>query len=153
MTKQLPLFPELSADPPLIGKPASPAPSVLRQAVKAYLPTVSDLPPAERPRSRLEAYGSGALATTELLAVLLGTPHQITDAEKLLADFQGLPGIAQATWTELCDQDGIGPACTARIKASLELGRRLLVTAPIDKPQIRSPADAANMLMAEMSLL
>ena len=152
MTQQLSLFPNLPAGPPARDK-LRPSHTGLRQAVEAYMPTVSDLPPAERPRSRLEAYGSGALATAELLAVLLGTPHQITDAEKLLADFQGLPGIAQATWTELCQQDGIGQASTARIKAALELGRRLLVTAPIEKPQVRSPADAANLLMAEMSLL
>ena len=152
MTQQLPLFPDLPAGSPARDKPR-PSHTSLRQAVEAYLPTVTDLPAAERPRARLEAYGSGALATAELLAVLLGTPHQITDAEKLLADFQGLPGIAQATWTELCQQDGIGQASTARIKAALELGRRLLVTAPIEKPQVRSPADAANLLMAEMSLL
>ena len=152
MTQQLSLFPELPAGPPARDKPLSSQVN-LRQAVEAYLPTVTDLPPAERPRARLEAYGSGSLATAELLAVLLGTPHQITDAEKLLADFQGLPGIAQATWTELCQQDGIGHASTARIKAALELGRRLLVTAPSERPQVRTPADAANMLMAEMSLL
>ena len=152
MTQQLSLFPDLLAGVPASDKPPSKQVS-LRQALEAYLPTVGDLPAAERPRARLEAYGSGALATAELLAVLLGTPHQITDAEKLLADFQGLPGIAQATWTELCQQDGIGQASTARIKAALELGRRLLVTAPIEKPQVRSPADAANLLMAEMSLL
>ena len=152
MTQQLPLFPDLPTSPPARDKPPSRQVS-LRQAVEAYLPTVSDLPPAERPRTRLEAYGSGSLATAELLAVLLGTPHQLHDAERLLGEFEGLPGIAQATWTELCNLDGIGPASTARIKASLELGRRLLVTAPSERPQVRTPADAANMLMAEMSLL
>ena len=126
---------------------------MLRQAVAEYLPTVNDLPAAERPRARLEHYGSGALATSELLAVLLGTPQQVHDAERLLANLEGLPGIAQANWTELCDQPGIGPTCTARIKAALELGRRLLVAAPSDKPMVRSPADAANMLMPEMGLL
>lgn len=152
MTQQLSLFTDLPSGPPARDKPSA-VQLNLRQAVEAYLPTVGDLPPAERPRARLEAYGSGSLATAELLAVLLGTPHQLHDAERLLGEFEGLPGIAQATWNELCDLDGIGPAACARIKASLELGRRLLVTAPIDKPQVRSPADAANMLMAEMSLL
>ena len=82
MTQQLSLFPDLVAGPPARDKPLSSQVN-LRQAVEAYLPTVTDLPPAERPRARLEAYGSGSLATAELLAVLLGTPHQITDAEKL----------------------------------------------------------------------
>ena len=41
----------------------------------------------------------------------------------------------------------------ARIKAAFELGRRLLVERPMDRCQIRSPADAANLLMGEMGLL
>lgn len=151
MNQQLSLFLNLPAGPPARDKPSKQV--NLRQAVAEYLPTVSDLPPAERPRARLEHYGCGALGTAELLAILIGTPHQVHDAERLLATFDGLPGIAQATWTELCDQDGIGPGIVARIKASLELGRRLLVTAPHERPQVRTPADAVNLLMAEMSLL
>ena len=85
MTQQLPLFPDLPAGSPARDKPR-PSHTSLRQAVEAYLPTVTDLPAAERPRARLEAYGSGALATAELLAVLLGTPHQITDAFQVERD-------------------------------------------------------------------
>jgi DNA repair protein RadC len=33
------------------------------------------------------------------------------------------------------------------------MGRRLLITAPHERPQITSPADAANLLMLEMSHL
>ncbi len=154
MTQQLSLFPDLPALAAKGKQPAAqPKPLMLRQAMADYLPTVSDLPPAERPRARLEAYGAGALGTAELLAILIGTQHQVHDAEKLLSTFDGLPGIAQATWTELCDQDGIGPGIVARIKASLELGRRLLVAAPHERPMVRTPADAANLLMPEMGLL
>lgn len=146
MTTQLTLFSDIEA------APKARVPN-LRQAMAEYLPSVNDLPQAERPRSRLEFYGSGALSTSELLAVLIGTPHQLHDAERLLSTLEGLPGLAQANWTELCDQPGIGPSTTARIKAAFELGRRLLVAAPSEKPMVRTPADAANMLMAEMSLL
>ena len=154
MSSQPSLFPDLPAPAPKKRLPAAqPETSMLREAMAAYLPTVNELPPTERPRARLEAYGSGMLSTAELLAILIGTPHQVHDAEKLLSTLEGLPGIAQATWTELCGQPGIGPATTARIKAALELGRRLLVAAPHERPQVRQPADAANLLMAEMSLL
>ena len=156
MSFQPSLFPDLPQPAPAARNKqvvAKPETLMLREAMTAYLPSVNELPPAERPRARLEAYGSGALGTAELLAILIGTPHQVHDAEKLLSTLEGLPGIAQATWTELCSQPGIGPVITTRIKAALELGRRLLVAAPIDKPQVRSPADAANLLMAEMSLL
>jgi DNA repair protein RadC len=49
--------------------------------------------------------------------------------------------------------NGVGPAQTARIKAALEFGRRLMLTAPEDRYTIRSPGDIAQLLMAEMSNL
>ena len=54
---------------------------------------------------------------------------------------------------ELRHEPHIGEVTVAQIKAAFELGRRLLVAAPAERPVVRSPADAANMLMAEMSLL
>jgi DNA repair protein RadC len=55
--------------------------------------------------------------------------------------------------SELQQQPGIGASTAARIKAAFELGRRLLIERPSDRPQIRTPADAANLVMAEMGLL
>jgi DNA repair protein RadC len=74
-------------------------------------------------------------------------------AERLLSQFGGLAGLAQASHDELCQVHGIGEAKATQIKAALELGRRLLATAPHERPQVRSPADVANLLMLEMSLL
>jgi DNA repair protein RadC len=48
---------------------------------------------------------------------------------------------------------GIGNVKAIEMKAALELGRRLATTTPEERPQITSPADAANLLMSEMSLL
>ncbi len=122
-----------------------------------YRPMIRDLPSGERPRERLEHYGAGALSTSEVLAIILrvGTDGEnaVRVAEKLLARYEGLPGLAQATIGELCQEKGVGPAKAIQIKAALELGRRLLVAAPHERPVIRSPADAANLLMAEMALL
>ncbi len=122
-----------------------------------YRPMIRDLPQAERPRERLVHYGAGALSTAELLAIVLrvgtGGESAVHLAERLLASFEGLPGLAQATVDELCQARGLGEAKATQLKAALELGRRLLVAAPHDRPQVRSPADAANLLMAEMSLL
>jgi DNA repair protein RadC len=129
----------------------SPEPSV------EYRPTIHDLPQGERPRERLEYYGAGALSTAELLAIILrvgtGGENAVRVAERLLARYEGLPGLAQATLAELCREKGIGQAKAVQVKAALELGRRLLVAAPHERPQVRAPADAANLLMAEMSLL
>lgn len=125
--------------------------------VVEYRPMIRDLPTGERPRERLLHYGPGALSTAELLAIILRVgasgENVVRVAERLLARYQGLPGIAQATIDELCQEKGIGPAKAVEIKAALELGRRLLVAAPHERPQVRAPADAANLLMAEMSLL
>jgi len=126
-------------------------------SVVEYRPMIRDLPQGERPRERLVHYGPGALSTAELLAIILRVgvtgENVVRVAERLLARYDGLPGLAQATISELCQEKGLGEAKAAEIKAALELGRRLLVAAPHERPQVRSPADAANLLMAEMSLL
>ena len=48
---------------------------------------------------------------------------------------------------------GMGPAKTAQLKAALELGRRMLLAAPEDRPVVRSPTDVAQLLMAQMGHL
>jgi len=125
--------------------------------VVEYHPTIKDMPVGERPRERLQHYGAGALSTAELIAILLRSgvagESVLHLAERLLARYGGITGLAQASFAELCQEKGIGPAKVTQIKAALELGRRLLVASPQERPQVRSPADAANLLMLEMSLL
>lgn len=122
-----------------------------------YNPTIKDLPSTERPRERLLNQGASALSTAELLAIILRTGVQdenvVRVSQRLLATFGNLAGLAQANSVELMAAKGLGPAKTAQLKAALELGRRLLVESPEERPQIRSPSDAANLLMSEMSLL
>ncbi len=124
---------------------------------QSYSPTIKDMPKGERPRERLQHYGAGSLSSTELLAILLRTgvdgENVIRLAERLLSQFGGLPGVAQASFDELCQIKGIGPAKVTQLKAALELGRRLLVASPEDKPTIQSPADVASLVGSEMSFL
>jgi len=115
-------------------------------------PHVSALPIAEQPTCRLQHSGAGALSVAELLAALIQTPDALILSQELLVRF-GYRGLLNASVSELCALHGIGPARAAQIKAALELGKRLLVTSPEEKPQIRSPADAANLLMPEMGSL
>jgi DNA repair protein RadC len=118
---------------------------------------IRDLPMDLRPRERLAYAGAGALSTAELLAIILRVggrgENVIRMAERMLAQFGGIAGLAQASFDELCRQHGMGEAKATQIKAALELGRRLLVAAPQDRPQVRSPGDVANLLMLEMGLL
>jgi DNA repair protein RadC len=122
-----------------------------------YQPMIRDIPSSERPRERLVKYGAGALSTAELLAILLRGGVQgenvVNLAMRLLVQYGGLSGLAKSSASELEATRGVGPAKVTQIKAAFELGRRLLVESPDERPQIRSPADAANLLMLEMSLL
>ncbi len=116
-----------------------------------------DMAEQNRPRERLLQVGERAVSTAELLAIVLrsGVPGEnvLRLAERLLITFKDLPGLARASVAELTAVKGVGPAKAVEIKAALEIGRRLLTTAPEEKPRITSPADAANLLMSEMSFL
>jgi DNA repair protein RadC len=126
-------------------------------AESEYRPKIQDLPTNERPRERLLLHGPSALSNAELLAIILRVGTQDENAvqvgQRLLASFDGLAGLVRASGPELMRERGLGPAKVAQVKAALELGRRLLLESPGDRPQIRSPADAANLVMSEMSLL
>jgi DNA repair protein RadC len=118
---------------------------------------IRDLPVDLRPRERMLYAGPSALNTAELLAIILRVGNRnenvIRMAERLLVDFGGLTGLAQASFEELCAAHGMGKAKATQIKAALELGRRLLAAAPQERPQVRNPVDVANLLMMEMGLL
>lgn len=122
-----------------------------------YTPTIQELPETLRPRERMAYAGPGALSTSELLAIVLRVggrgENAIRMAERLLIHFGGLAGLARASQDELCQIHNIGPAKAAEIQAAMELGKRLKATAPDEKPLVRTPADVANLLMLEMSLL
>jgi DNA repair protein RadC len=122
-----------------------------------YTPTIKDLPSSERPRERLARLGAGALLDSELLAIILrvgvGGENAVRMAERLLGHFGGLSGLARASVAELSSVKGVGVAKAVQLKAAFELGRRLLIESPDERPQVLSPADAARLLMGEMSLL
>lgn len=120
-----------------------------------YRPRIQDLPSDDRPRERLMAIGPGALTHAELLAVLLRVgiagENAVRLAERLLGEVGGLPGLQRAAVADLCALKGVGPAKAAQLVAALELGRRIAIAAPDERPVIRSPADAANLLMYALS--
>lgn len=121
-----------------------------------YNPMIRDLPVDLRPRERMVYAGPSALNDAELLAIILrvgvGGENVIRMAERLLTKFGSVAGLAQASLDELAQQHGMGQAKATQIKAALELGKRL-ATSPAGRPQVRSPGDAANLLMMEMGLL
>lgn len=118
---------------------------------------ISDLDEEERPRERLERLGAQALSNAELMAILLrvGRPGEnaVQMGQRLLQTVGGISGLHRAAFADLCAQPYIGPAKAAQIKAAIELGRRLMLESPEERPAIHSPADAASLVQYEMSAL
>jgi DNA repair protein RadC len=115
---------------------------------------IRDLERNDRPRERLAAVGPGALSTAELLAILLrvGVPGEnaVQVGQRLLQTFGGLSGLHRASFEEVCQQHGIGAAKAAQIKAAIELGRRMALESPEERPAIHNPSDAAALVSYEM---
>ncbi len=122
-----------------------------------YYPTIKDLPTGERPRERLREQGPGSLNNAELLAILLrvGTASEnvVRMADRLLRKFGGFSGLARADFVDLCAEHGMGEAKTAQVKASLEIGRRLLTEGLERQAVVHSPADISDLLILEMGHL
>lgn len=119
-----------------------------------YRITIKDMPVESRPRERLIREGAGALTDLELLAILLrtgtATGSAMELAAALLGCFGSLRALVQASVEELSTIRGVGPAKAAMLKAALELGRRIASGSDEMRPVIRSPEDAACLVMEEM---
>jgi DNA repair protein RadC len=122
-----------------------------------YRLMLRELPPDERPREKLLLRGPLALTDGDLLAIILNTGivgETVTDlAVRLLREHDGLRGLFQLDAAELARARGVGQAKAVRLKAALELGRRLAALDPGQRPQIASPDDVANLLRIEMAAL
>lgn len=116
--------------------------------------TIKDIPEQERPRERLEKFGAEILSNVELLAIILrsGTRNDsaMTLASKLLKNGPGLKCLYESSFEELKSIKGIGSAKASQIKAALELGRRLKTFKGEDKIYIKTPEDAALLVMEDM---
>jgi DNA repair protein RadC len=116
--------------------------------------TLRELPPAERPRERLELRGPGGLTSAELIALLWGSGSRgrsaVDLAEDAIARFDGLTGLARASGLEFEAIPGVGAAKAAQLQAAFELGRRLLADWPTARWAVRSPRDVADRLVLQM---
>ncbi len=101
--------------------------------------------------------GVQALSDAELLAVLLRTgTHKesaVTLAQRILKQAGGLKHIPEMSVAEMTKIKGIGEAKALQIHAGIELGRRLSQLTYGERPVIRSPRDAAALLMEELRYL
>ncbi len=123
----------------------------------ATLYTIKEMSEEERPRERLAKLGPQSLSTAELMGILLRVgmvgESAVQVGQRLLQTFGGIAGIHRASFDELSSQKGVKLAKAAQIKAAIELGRRLVLESPEERPIVHSPADAAEMVQYEMSAL
>ncbi|MEO8637668.1 MAG: DNA repair protein RadC [Candidatus Taylorbacteria bacterium] len=93
------------------------------------MPKIKDIPKFDRPREKLEKYGSGKLSDAELLAILLRTGTRDLNvlklAHKILQKFEK-EKFVNITIDELKTIHGLGPVKACEIIACFELGKRML---------------------------
>lgn len=111
--------------------------------------------PSIAPRRRLCDVGPAALSIVEVIAAVLGGAEAkaLAQAQLVYDHFGGddLAILVRAHVGELAQV--VGPAQAVRIKAALELGRRLLLASASERLPIRTPEDVAALLMVEMGAL
>lgn len=107
-------------------------------------------------RERLQQSGVTTLSSTDLLSIVLGTgssPQSVITQVGVLLSSNNLQELLLLDFGEMCRKYLLGEVKTAQLQAVLELARRLTVPTQMERYQIRSPADAANLVMNDMSFL
>lgn len=116
--------------------------------------SIQRLPEAERPRERLLKHGAESLATSELIAILLGSGMKgmpvLQLAQEIVMHFGTMQRLAEATVAELCAIKGLGQAKALQLKAAFSLGQRVANQAPSAKFRIEHPVHAYNLVKEEL---
>ena len=121
-----------------------------------YRTSIRDWPEEERPRERLIQHGASGLSDAQILAIILGSGDwsarmsAVDLARVLLSEFDGFRGLDAASILELCAMKGIGPAKAAQVKASLEIGRRLMAQGEGRQAAFRTSADVTSFYIPMM---
>jgi DNA repair protein RadC len=112
---------------------------------------MKDLAVSDRPREKLTRAGASSLGDNELVALIVGSGTRERDALSVAAGVLQAAGgtawLGHASLDALRSVPGVGYARAARLLASVELGRRVLVRRTEDRPRFRRPSDVARYLM------
>ncbi|MDR2355703.1 MAG: DNA repair protein RadC [Clostridiales Family XIII bacterium] len=116
---------------------------------------MKEMPELERPREKMMLLGAHTLSNAELLAVLLGTGTRslsATDlAERILSMTpDGIGYLSECMPDELARLSGVGLAKACRIRAAVELGRRLATHPKRRRIHVSSPQAMAELFLENM---
>jgi len=117
---------------------------------------IREMPANDRPRERLAARGAGALSDAELIAILLRTgvegSNAVEVARQLIKRFGSLDALSRCSVKELEEIKGIGFAKGAQLAAAFGLGHRLAREKRPEK-KIDTPEKVYELLGPEMRAL
>jgi DNA repair protein RadC len=74
-------------------------------------------------------------------------------SQRVLRDGGGLRGLHRLDFEELARMRGVGESKASRVKAALELGRRLVAESPEERLVVNGPDDIFQLLGTEMASL
>ncbi len=113
------------------------------------------LPADQRPREKLLARGAGALADTELLALLLRTGLKGRDvftlAQDVLDQCGGFGGLLHHDPAALDAIKGLGPAKVSELAAVAEIARRALAQQITERPVFDAPQKVKDYLALQLA--
>jgi DNA repair protein RadC len=102
---------------------------------------IKDLAKVDRPREKLEKYGTEKLSSPELLAVLLGSGIKglnVVELAKKIVKLVEKTGANKICLEDLLKEKGLGKAKALQVIAALEFGRRI---SSEKKTEILTPED------------
>lgn len=115
---------------------------------------IHHIPESDRPRERLLKYGPEAMATAELIAVILGSGIKgisvLQLAQEIVRRFGTLKRLAEATVEEFCQIKGLGRAKAIQLRASFSLGMRASRMVLGSKYRIKGPTEAYLLVKDEL---
>jgi DNA repair protein RadC len=118
---------------------------------------IQEIPSEDRPRERLRACGAEVLSVRELVAIVLGSGNRgrgaIDLADELVSSLGSIRDLAGASIEKISRIRGVGFAGACRVKAAVELGRRVVKSARGELKAVRCPEDAAGLVMEDMRKL
>lgn len=118
---------------------------------------LKDQPASERPRERLVALGADALSHGELIAILLRTGLQGTNAveigKQMVKKFGTLHALAQASVDDLRSFKGVGRDKAVTLVAAFTLARKMAADLHGEPPLLDTPEAIANFMRELLRLL